>query len=156
MIIDNVRIIPRDRTPPGINLTASFNPESYHLMLSKREHDPCLVFDVTIQKGDSKPLVCESFIHDFMSKNFPEIGYHLERCGDAFNSMLNKLEEQDSNSLIQTNNGKAFVYYYCYSTDQEAMDKLARFVSSKVFLNKVEKALQDNLKPNLEQHKGEE
>ncbi len=135
MIIDNVRVIQRSRLPwasPGGFLHTG---ESYYYMLEKTEPDDCLVFDVTVFKGDKKPLASEQFVHEFMAKNCPDVGYHLERHIQAFDAMLEALHGEGEHT------GKAFVYYYCYSGDKEAIAKLYRFVRSKPFMAKVEKYL---------------
>ena len=132
MIVDNVRVIGRNRNPyvqPGYMHTA----ESYYYMMEKLGPDSCLVFDVTVIKGDKKFLTPEKFVHEFMEKNFPDVVYHLERHIQAFDGMLEALQQ----------NGKAFVYYYCYSRDKEAIDKLYRFVNSKLFMAKVHKYLEE-------------
>ena len=136
MIVDNVRVIKKTRLPwvqphGGCIHTA----ESYYYMLEKIGKDPCLVFDVTVIKGEKKPLAPEKFVHEFMEKNYPDIKYHLERHIQAFGGMLEALEMH----------GKAYVYYYCYAKSMpskdahEAMDKLMRFVRSKPFMTKIEK-----------------
>lgn len=136
MIIDNVRIVQRNRNPhvqPGG--TFLHTAETYYYMNEKRGKDDCLIFDVTVEKGDNKPFAVEKFVHEFMEKNCSDVVYHLERHVDAFDSMREKLHGESEHS------GKAFVYYYCYSEDKEAIAKLERLVRSKPFMAKVEKHL---------------
>lgn len=136
MIVNNVRVVPRNRLPFAAPTGFMHTSETYHHMMEKTEPHLCLIFDVTVEKGDMKPLATEKFVHEFMAKNFPETVYHLERHLDAFGSMLFKFEEY----------GKAFVYYYCYSEDREAITKLEQFARSKLFMTKVKKYLIENEK----------
>lgn len=137
MIINNARVIGKTRLPHGVRIGFLHTAETYFYMLEKGAPDDCLVFDVMVQKGDMKPLASEQFVHEFMEKNCPDVEYYLERHIDAFDAMLEKLHGQGEHSA------KAFIYYYCYSEDKEAIAKLYRFIRSKPFMAKVEKYLSD-------------
>lgn len=142
MIIDNVRVIERERLPYAAAIGTMHTAESYYYMVEKGEPSTCLVFDVTVHQGDMKPLAPEKFVHEFMEKNYPDVEYHLERHLQAFDGMLEKLHPHIE-MLEKKQHGKTFVYYYCYSNNKEAIDKLYRFVRSKPFMEKVEKSLEE-------------
>ena len=137
MKVDNVRVIGKTRVPwVQPHGTCRHNAESYYYMLERRGPDPCLVFDVTVIKGENA-LVTEKIVEEFLAKNYPDLDYHLERHIQAFGGMLEAYEKY----------GRAFVYYYCYANANPvadawaAMDKLERFVRSKPFMTKVNKSL---------------
>lgn len=140
MIVDNIRVVNKDRLPPNIHPLHVLSPEAFHFMLSRREENPCLIIDVTIQFGDHNVMYPDTLIREYMEKNYPDVLYHFERSMDAFNMMLENLTRQDGNSLVKTNDGKSFMYFYIYSKDREAIDNLAKYVRSKAFINKVQKA----------------
>lgn len=137
MFVDNVRIIARTRLPRVPPIGFLHTAETYYYMMERTEPDPCLVFDVTVHKGDKKPLASEKFVYEFMEKNCPGVVFHLERHLEAFDGIREKLYGRQ----LGIEHGKAFVYYYCYSEDKEAINKLYRFVRSKLFMTKVEKHL---------------
>ena len=136
MKVENIRVQGRTRNPWCLpHGGMQHNAESYYYMLERNGPDPCVVFDVTVIKGEKKPLAPEKFVHEFMAKNYPDMEYHLERHIQAFDGMLDAFEQY----------GRAFVYYYCYISSSpiadawEASDKLERFVRSKPFMTKIEK-----------------
>ena len=138
MIIDNIRIINKDRLPVGIIPTGpKHTPESYYYMMEKRDPDPCLIVDVTVHYGDKDPLAADRLIREYMEKNNPDVDYFFERSMAAFNQFLNDLNQRDENSLIKKNEGKSFIYFYIYLQDREVASKLAKYVKSKPFQTKV-------------------
>lgn len=154
MIIDNVRVIERNRHDGKINnhiaATGGWTGDgiAYLRMLRDSKNESCLVYDVTVVVGDIT-LASEQFVHEFMSKKYPDVEYHLERQIEAFDMPLTKLMED----------GKHFVYYYCYSMDEIAIAALEKFVKSKTLMNKINKL--DNSKQLacwrvIEENKGEQ